>query len=580
MIDPRAIGVAARVGLDLQHADPLRFRRLSSPALRTLIEHVARGTEGYGHAGNAAGKTEGIADLFVRMCRGQERMDGRLLVRPGEEPDALALDPYEIALPGLQNGEAWRHWVLVQSYAQAKDSSMRAYRKLLGRHPHKIGWLQRDQGTVKLIKIKPDVPGWSDDPETWSEITFISQEGMTDEDVRYVQGARVHSVHGDEMPKQNVWREVRARGLANQKLYLCITATPEFKHEWEWCYNDFLGCLGSPVKGRIRLQWSVEDNRALSLADIAERRHRYEGDELFKARWAGEHVDSTGANPFQKHRAKLDAMLVGCQRGRIETVEVRGEPAAEWEPDYRDILPSRVEIERWLPYDPTHSYLITVDPSRGIDDEKHDPCELQVWDWTEPALVCRYGMRSGEGGYLDEDSLAILADTLGRQYGKALVDVEVGGGYGQQFVLTLRKRRYPNLAHDDRSDKAGVMREQYGWTPTASANGEIVNAIIKGLAEDTFLCFSGDVLRQWADVREDSQGRPAHVAKGARHHREAMICAGRALHWIHSKPAPRVLAERAVIGVPAILEREFGRPVMPRRPRANERKRPEVFRAQ
>ena len=576
----RSVSVATQSGLQMRWRDPLRFRRLSSPQVRDLIEHVVQGIEGYGHAGNGAAKTEEFAALFVRMCRGQRVFDGRLMGRDGDPSAPAETDPHPIYLPGFVNNDPWRHWVTVQSYAQAKDSSMRAYRKVLGRWPHKIGWIDKNLGHVKLIKVKPEIEGWSDDPDTWSEITFISQENMTEEDVKYVQGARVNSVHGDEMQKQSVWQEIRARRIANERLYKVITATPEYKHEWEWCYADFLACREVVVRGRYRVQWSVDDNRALSLEDIALRKQDYlKGDgekgELYDARVAGEHVDVSGANPFPTKRIK--ERMKDCAPGRLETIVIRPEPKELWEPDYRDILPASLQIERWEMPVADHSYLITIDPSRGIDDDEHDPCELQVWDWTEPMLVCRYGMRSGKGGYADEDSVGILAEVVGKQYNKALIDWEVVNGRGEQISLTLRKLRYPNLARDDRSVTPGTISENYGWNANPTTNGEIVNAIIKGTNDDGYLCFSADVYRQLLDVREDNQGRPANVRKGARHHREAMICMGRALHLIQTKAAPRIMQSREQQGMRAILRREFGRPVKIGDGGASRVRMPEVF---
>ena len=576
----RAAAVAARVGLDMQRRDPLRFARLSSPEARILVEHVARGIEGYGHGGNASAKTRELATLFLRMCRGQKGFDARLLpTREGDPPDPHYDDPHWIELPGFFDGEPWRHWVLVQSYAQAKDSSMRAYRTMLGRWPHKIGWLQRDQGTIKLIKVKPEVEGWSDDPETWSEITFISQENMTDEDVRYVQGARVHSVHVDEMGKEAVIREVRARRIANRPLYIGHGATPEYKHEWEWMLEDFRDCLLRVVRGRIRVQWSVWDNRALGRADVEERLQAYlKGDgsksDLYDARVAGEHVDVSGACPFPGEPMKR--LLAECQGGRCEVLALRTDDS-----DFADILPAEALVERWLPYKPEHSHLITVDTSRGIEDGAHDPCEVQVWNWHLAALVARYGMRAGEGGFLDEDTLALLVDRLGREYGKALVDVEVAGNFGAQFVIAMRKLRYPNLAHDDNARVPGQVDTRYGWNANPTTNGEIVNALIKGLNEGSFHCWSHDVVAQWMDVREDEKGRAANVRKGARHHREAMICAGRALHWIQTRPAPKVHERRILSGFEQALKHDtLGRPLArPNRVNGTQTpRRPQVWR--
>jgi hypothetical protein len=558
--DPREIAVAAKAGLDLPRQDPLRFRRMSSLAQRDFCEYVSQGIDTYLHGGNSTGKTSGAAHLFVAMCRGLKRIDGRLMVRPGEKADALSEAEHWVTLPGLHGGTAWRHWVIVNSYDQAKDSSMRSYRELIGRHPHEIGWLERDKGKIKLIRVKPD--GWeSDDDATWSEITFISQEQMTDEDVRMVQGARVHSVHGDEMPKESVWREIRARKEKNIPIYLGITATPEYRREWAWALKDYRACFGTPRRGRVRLQVSVEDNRALSLEDIEKRREMYFGDDLFDARWNGEHCDVAGGCPFPVK--VIRRMLPGCRPGRFDEVEVRTDPKNDWEPDYRDILPAKLEVERWLEYEPGHSYLVVGDTARGIDDDQHDPCELQVWDWTEPMLVARYGQREGKGGYTDEDTLALLANHLGREYGNALIDVEVAGNMGVQFISALRKLRYPNLARDDKTVSPGVTREEYGWASSPTTNGEIVNAIIKGLNEDSFLCWSADVLQQWLDVRERSDGRTPDVKPGERHHREAMICAGRALHWIQTKTAPVIMQRRRDLQMARALRHDFGRDVYP-----------------
>ena len=559
--DLSKVALAASTGITLPKLDPLAYRRMASLAQRQAIENISRGTEVYWHAGNGSGKTEGLAHLFVAMVQGRKRIDGRLMTRPGTAREPKDDEPYWIDLPGLINGEPWRHWVLVNGFDQAKDSSMRAYRKLLGDWPHEIGWVDPKKGTVKLLKVRPQ--GWkNDDPASWSEITFISQEGMTEEDVKRVQGARINSAHGDEMPKENVWREVRARRDANQKIYLGIGATPEFESEWRWCLEDFQGCFGAPTAGRVRFQSSMRDNRALSLQDIADRIASYKGDSLAEARIDGKHCNISGACPFPVE--PLERMLAGCQEGRIELIEIREKPPFDYLPDYRDILPSSAFIERWLAPDPYHSYLITNDTSRGIDDGKHDPCEMEVWDWSEPMLVLRFGMRNREGGFLDEDSLAILADRIGRQYGNAMIDVEVAGQWGQQFILTLRKLRYPNIAHNDRTVRPGVVEQEYGWKATPSANGEIVNALIKGLSEDSFCCWSKDVVQQWMDVREAADGNTPTTVKGARHHRESMICAGRALHWIQTRPAPRVVRPTVPTGFDAALRHSFGRDIRKR----------------
>jgi hypothetical protein len=538
------MALAVRAGLAIPKNDPLRYRRISSAPVRQAIEWMLKGVLTYLHGGNSSGKTEGLADPFVRLCRGQPSMDGRLMTRAGEDVDPEDEIPRIITLPGLRNGEAWRHWVLVQSYDQAKDSSMRAYRKLVGKHPHDISWLAK--GLPKRIRVKPDV--WnSDDPETWSEIT-----GMTDEDVQRVQGARVHSIHCDEMPLLSILEELLNRADANTDLLFAITATPEYKHEWEPILNMFLACYGRPVGGRARIQCPVTENRALSFQHLNKIWDRNKGATLFKARWDGEHVDVSGGCPFPY--APIERLLTKCQPGRTERYILR-EGDEESDVQYAEAL-----VERWLPYNPRHRYLGIADTSRGIDDGKHDPCELQIWDWTEPMMVCRYGMRAGVGGYLDEDALAILANMLGREY-KAMIDWEVVGGWGMQFGATLRKLRYPNLAHDDRTLSPGVIMKEYGWNANPNTNAEIVAALQKGLNDASFKIWSADAVSQWKDVREDEKGRPANVRKGARHHRESMVCAGRALHWIQTRSAGVVPEFEVENDMETALRQSFGRKI-------------------
>ena len=596
----RAAALAARAGEKLRRADPLKYRRMSSLAQRRVCEWIAAGVETYWTNGNGGGKTDGLSHVFLAMAQGRKRIDGRLMPRAGAPhlvgkcpdpecddpkcpgakhypaPDPADDEPYWIELPGLHPGEAWRHWVIVNSYDQARHSSVRAYRKLLGDWPHEIGWLDGSKsGRVKTIRVKPE--NWpSDDPTTWSEIYFLSQEGMTDEDVKRAQGARIDSAQGDEAPLQTLWQEIRARQDAGRRIYLGIGYTPQVRAEWEWLMTEagFLHCYDQPRNGRVRLQSSVEDNRAMSPLDLHERWNKVRGDPLFEARWNGEHVDASAMCPFP-HRP-MDRLLTAAQGGRIDRYVLR-----EADEDNPHVEYAEATLERWLEFNPRHRYLITVDTSRGIDDGHHDPCEMQVWDWTEPMLVARYGQRGGQGGFLDEDALAILADMVGREYGDALVDWEVTGGYGVQFGATLRRLNYPNMAHDDVTLKPGVLGTSYGWVASATTNGEIVAALIRGLSEGSFQCWSADCVRQWKDVRMAKDGTTPGVKPKSRHHREAMICAGRALHWIQTKAAVFVPESSTDNSMAAVLRREFGRKVeLPSKAGRSGRGLTEIFRTE
>ena len=91
--------------------------------------------------------------------------------------------------------------------------------------------------------------------------------------------------------------------------------------------------------------------------------------------------------------------------------------------------------------------------------------------------------------------------------------------------------------------------------------------------------WSGDVVRQWKDVRMAKDGTTPGVKKGARHHRESMICAGRALHWIQTRAALPIPEARVEDPMRAALRKDFGRPVaLPSRNGRRGRGLTEIFR--
>ena len=374
---------------------------------------------------------------------------------------------------------------------------------------------------------------------------------------------------------RRLWQEIRARQDAGRRLYLGIGYTPQVRTEWEWLHESdegFNHCADEPNGGRVWIMSGVEDNRAMSVADLHDRYRKTKGDPEFDARWNGAHVDVSSVCPFP--HAPMDRLLSRCQNGRIDRYVLREADEANPHVEY-----AAAEVERWLEFNPRHRYLLTLDPSRGLDDGHHDPCELQVWDWNTAQLVARYGHRAHAGGFLDEDALGLLADMLGREYGGALVDVEQTGGYGTTTIGTLRRLNYPNLAHDDRTLSPGVIVKEYGWVASATTNGEIVGALIRGLKEGSFALWSGDVVRQWKDVRMAKDGTTPGVKKGARHHRESMICAGRALHWIQTRAALPIPEARVEDPMRAALRKDFGRPVaLPSRNGRRGRGLTEIFR--
>lgn len=571
MIDAVAVGLAARRGLQLAREDPLRFRRMSSVAQRRLFEYAAAGLEVAWRAGNQGGKTYGGAHLGVALARGLRRIDGRLMHRPGEEPDPADDAPHWIELPELEQPTRW--WVLVRSYDQAKDSSMKAYRELLGRHPHSIAWLDKAGGKVKTLRVKYEGCE-SDHPDDWSEITFVSQENVSEDDVQKFTGARLDGVHADEPPDMHIWREMRARGQANRRFFRWVTFTPIYREQWEQLKADFDGCYENPTGGKVEIRSSVEDNRALSREHLEALRVSWQADPkgLFRARWDGDYVDVTGGSPF--HLRHLERWAGRARPGKIVKVNLRKIRVAR-EPEEEDgrepVVARSLAVEMWRPREKLRPYLLVVDPSRGIDDPEHDPGAFIVGTWSEPwEIVCAHT------SYANAYSLGFGAGLVGRYYNAARVDVEMNGGYGDPALLALRRMRYPNIGHEDFARDPGRLDKRMGWNTNPTSRGEMIAAIQEQMEEDTVAVWSKAITGQLAGVREDRRGKAA--GKG-RNHDEFMICLGRYLHIVTTVPAPKLYERRGDTGFEAALRKDFGRPIQVRRRSGRvSRATPEAFR--
>lgn len=554
MVDLGSAYLAMQAALDSAARDPLAYFRENGPKQRQVVEHAAAGHETYVKAANKWGKTTIGAGFFVAQSRGMREFLG---VRMPHVP-----------VPNVT-------MVLSLDYRQQELSVQRTYLGLIGQHPHQVRWLPGRSGQIaQSIAIRPD--GWTnEDPDTWSKLQLYSQENR-----RSGVGARANGLHGDEPPRENVWREARKAGQPGFAFPRIITATPTFRSQWGWLKADFPTVPGRVVKGRVMLEASVYDalrtennpRGSLTQADIDELLELYEGDPLRDARLYGRECNTEGASPFHKHYAELERWLEQCIEPELqEWAVVREVPT----PRGMELVEDRVTVEVFEPPDSRETYLGVLDASLGIDDGRHDPGEVQIWAMRRPRLVARYN------GYVGAYGLGILGAGLGRMYHDALLDPDTTGGYGGPLLTALRDAGYSRIAHDADPGRGGRLKSELGFTINAATRAQFITSLQEALAASAaghryLWIWSEDVVRELMDLVLDARGRPV-TAPGR--HDESLTCAGRAA-W-RALRAGVVPERQRRVDTPreAGMKRVRRSMGLPEKPKRERRKAPKMRRA-
>lgn len=482
--------------LDAIRDDPLRNYAHACDAAETLCLNIGK-AEVYWRAPNSGGKTTGGCALDVALSRGLPSLGG------------TPLPPIQVPNVG---------WILTQSYKQQVDSSQKALLSWLGNWPHKIAWVQGEsKGYIETVYVSTHLckHGMDERCSGCSRIVFHCAESPS------AIGGRIDWAHADEVPPEKVWREVRARFIAGRPFYRYITATPMERRFWAWIRNDFADSEGKsvPVGRRMEIRSTLRDNRFLSPEQIESVLESWKGDPLYDARANGDYVDTEGDCPFDLKQ--LQAWQRRTRGPRIERIRVTAESGATLWAD-AEIYEDPIEGA---------SYIGVLDPSLGIKSAAHDPAGINLWRHaSRPVLAVRVA------AYLDPWSMGDLHATLGERYNKALLDVDMTGGYGSSSITAMLKRRYHNLVRDYHEDRPGVTTTRYGFTISAVNRQEITTAITRALLEDSVDCPSAEVVSCLMGITVDENGK---WLAGPGRHDEDMICMGRALHLMATLPAPR-----------------------------------------
>jgi len=130
--------------------------------------------------------------------------------------------------------------------------------------------------------------------------------------------------------------------------------------------------------------------------------------------------------------------------------------------------------------DASHDYAIGADVATG---RGYDYSCAYVIDLTEMSLAAELH------GKLDADEYAAQLHYLGRWYGSARIAVEMGGGYGEPVIISLRDGRkgrppYPKLYRHRIADRADAHElSNFGFPMNLKTRPQVINQIEQAIRE-------------------------------------------------------------------------------------------------
>lgn len=510
-----------------RRADPLTYWKPKSWVQRALLScwrEFPDLDELYWHASNSGGKTDGCASLALALLQRRTHLDGIPLPKMPEQVFGV---------------------LLVHSYKQAVLSSIRALREKLGKWPHHEVPASDDCPGVIYVR---QIGNESEDRSTWSRLFIYPRDGEVPD------GLRLAFAWADEPPDQEMWRELRFRATSGQRFIRFIGATPKLKKFWGWLLSDYEKQCGkiegredtwheTVSNGRLRLQSSIYDNKALTPTDIARAERDAENDPEKEARLYGKHVDATGSNPWSY--AVLARWRARCVDPKVEWLVIQAERDAGAGKILSEIA---CELQVWDDYDFLDSYYIPLDPAKGIN---KDPDGLHVWSIRKNKLVAR--LNASIGGF----GLGMAAAMLGKRYGNALVDPAVTGGYGESVLTGLRVADYWNINRQeffDRETKEWASR--LGYNEDQAFAAKIRGAIDRAILTDSCEIPSADVISCLTHCQFDENGK---IVGEYKYPDEDLVLAGAAQLFIGNQSERPEVAEEPRLDFEETLAREMGR---------------------
>ena len=136
-------------------------------------------------------------------------------------------------------------------------------------------------------------------------------------------------------------------------------------------------------------------------------------------------------------------------------------------------------------------YLIFSDCAAGTSDVG-DYQAAYVMPRSRMEIVASFHAR------IDRDLFADNLARLGYVYNKALIAVEVSGGWGASVITSLRKDDYPRIyRRRPAGDKRQRRRQEfYGWETTLKTRAEMLDALEEAIREHELVCNDPELLAE------------------------------------------------------------------------------------
>ena len=501
------------------NADPLAQWKPMSTEQERILQELGRG-EILDGAANEAGKTTIGATVITALAQGRHELGG-----------------YQ--LPAIPQPSAWV--VATLDFTQQQLSVQPKYLSALGTWPHKPKW---DGETLRSLRVRY-IGCRDDDPKHWSRITFVSAKNLATG-----TGFRGNGYHCDEPPPMWLLRELRKMGEANSVHIGLITATMLKRHQWyplrpdyplayEGRWHGMFLRLRAPAFNPDDLDDYTVGNRALTRQDKERLLALYANDPDWEARILGKEIDTENSSPFRQVLDEMQRQLDAARDGVESEWKVSREVPTR---HGKELVTETVLVESWDVVKPGHVYRVIVDSSLGIDDGKHDPCKVDVYDMTDRAQMVRYN------GYIGEYGSGVLAGGLSKKWNNAFVRVATTGGYGDTCLSGLRAVGCRNIdTRQIKTPDGGIDRTDIGYKEDAGTRMAHVGALLEvfGAARAGSPYFT---LRSRADIAElmdltfDDKNR---VVTGPGLHDEALSVCGEAAVLCSPEKRTRYIPPRA-----------------------------------
>jgi Terminase large subunit, T4likevirus-type, N-terminal len=229
-------------------------------------------------------------------------------------------------------------------------------------------------------------------------------------------------------------------------------------------FTRFLGWYLHPDRDE---DWYAKNARALPAADRAEQFPRNPEDAFI----------NTGECWFDMEALAWyaeNALLSEENRMRFIASETGAKAKIHWA--------SQGWVRVYAKPDLTHDYAIGADVATG---RGYDYSCAYVIDLTSMALVAELY------GKIDADEYAEQLHYLGRWYGNARIAIEMGGGYGEPVIISLRDGRkgrphYPRLYRHAIADRPDMHQlSNYGFPMNSKTRPQVINQIEQAIRERT-----------------------------------------------------------------------------------------------